>query len=100
MATSMVLAAMALLTGGEQVHSAQVVTEQQGRLEATRARREVCYALAMGVVPLNLGDCLSFDNAPEPVFRTEVCNFLRETGQLEDFRFASHAECIRYGFMR
>jgi hypothetical protein len=96
MATSIMVATMALLLG-EPIASA----DQQARLQQpTRARHEVCFALATSSAPLNLGDCLSFDNAPEPVFRTEVCNFLRETGQLRDFRFASHSECIRYGFAR
>lgn len=54
--------------------------------------------LSTGAVYLNLADCLSFDNAPESMFRRHVCNFIRETGQLEDYEFASHADCIRYGF--
>ena len=100
MGALMVFAAATLLAGGEPVTIAQDLTEQQQLLQARRARREICYALATGAVDLNLADCLSFDNAPEPVFRTEVCNFLRETEQLEDFKFASHSECIRYGFVR
>ena len=100
MATFIVLAAAAFLAGGEPVIIAQNMTEQQDRLEARRARREVCYLLATGAADLNLADCLSFDNAPEPVFITEVCNFLHETEQLEDFKFASRSECIRYGFVR
>lgn len=100
MATSIVFAAAALLVGGEPGAIAQAVTEQQGRSKATRAQREVCYVLATGAADLDLADCLSFADAPEPLFRTEVCNFLRETGQLEDFKFTSHSECVRDGFGR
>jgi hypothetical protein len=95
-----VFAAAALLTGGEPVTIAQSATDQQSRLQATRARREVCYALATGAADLDLADCLSFADAPEPLFRAEVCNFLRETRQLEDFNFTSHSDCVRYGFGR
>jgi hypothetical protein len=100
MGTLMMIAAATLLAGGEPATIAQDLTEQQHRLHARQARREICYALATGAVDLNLADCLSFDNAAEPVFRTEVCDFLRETEQLEAFKFASHSECIRYGFVR
>jgi len=79
---------------------AQAVTEQQGRLKATLAQREVCDVLATGAAHLDLADCLSFADAPEPLFRAEVCNFLRETGQLEDFKFISPSECVQYGFGR
>ena len=77
----------------------QPVTVQQGSLGA-KARHEICYMLATGAAYLKLADCLSFDNAPEPVFRAEVCNFLRETDQLRDFGFASHSDCNRYRFVR
>jgi len=98
MASYVLFAAAALLVGGEPSAIAQAVTEQQGRLKATRAQREVCYVLATGAADLDLDDCLSFADAPEALFRTEVCNFLRETGQLEDFGLASHSECVRHGF--
>lgn len=92
------LAAAALLAPGQPVATAQAVTEQQGNVSSTRARHEICHMLSTGAVYLNLADCLSFDNAPESMFRRHVCNFIRETGQLEDYEFASHADCIRYGF--
>jgi hypothetical protein len=96
--TSIVFAAAALLVGGEPSAIAQAVTEQQGRLKATLAQREVCYTLATDAAHLDLADCLSFADAPEPLFRAEVCNFLSETGQLEDFKLTSHSECVRNGF--
>ena len=65
-----------------------------------RARQDVCYALATGVAPLDLADCFSLANAPEPAFRIELCSFLNATGQLEDFQFASRAQCLRDGFQR
>jgi len=90
-------AAGALLAAGQPVGNVQTVTEQQGNVSSTRARHEVCHMLSTGAVYLNLADCLSFDNAPESVFRRHVCNLIRETGQLEDYEFASHADCIRHG---
>jgi len=98
MSAFVVVAAVTLLAGRESVAVAPNVIEQQEHLQTTRIRREICYVLATGAVPLNLADCLGFGNAPEPVFRAEVCNFLRETGQLEDFGLVSHSECVRDGF--
>lgn len=90
-------AAAALLAAGQPAAIAQAAAEQQGSVHSMRVRHEICQALSTGAVYLNLADCLSFDNAPESVFRRHVCNFIRETGQLEDYEFASHAECLRYG---
>ena len=68
--------------------------------ENTHARQEVCYALATGVAPLGLAECFGLANAPEPAFRTQLCSFLHATGQLEDFDFASRAQCLRDGFQK
>lgn len=73
--------------------------ESEGRPDA-KMRHEICYVLATGTARFNLADCLSFDHAPEPVFRAEVCNFLRESEQLQDFGFAAHSQCLRDGFAR
>lgn len=84
-------------------HMAPVMQSETPReisSKAARARTEVCYALAAGTAHLNLGDCLSFANAPEQVFRTEVCNFLRDSEQLEEYGFGSHSTCVKYDFFR
>ena len=91
MTTSLMLAAAALLLSA----NAPAATEQQDRLKATQAQRDVCYLLATEAADLLLADCLNFADAPGPLFRTEVCNFLRDTEQLEDFGFTSHPECVR-----
>jgi hypothetical protein len=91
------LATAASLAAGQPVGNAQAATAQQGSVSSTRVRHEICHTLSTGAVYLNLADCLSFDKAPESVFRSHVCNFIRETGQLEDYELASHADCIRYG---
>ena len=63
---------------------------------AARLRHEICYALATApAYPANLTDCLSFSRAPEAAFTAQVCNFLRDTDQLEDFRFANYSACVR-----
>ena len=64
---------------------------------AIRARHEICYALAAGASDpaLDLAGCLNFDNAPEAAFRTQVCSFLRESEQLQDYNFASYSDCVR-----
>jgi hypothetical protein len=93
-------AAAAALVGAEPETVVQAATEQSGRAKATRAQREACYLLATGAADLDLADCLSFAEAPGPQFRAEVCNFLRETGQLEDFNLTSYSQCVRHGFER
>lgn len=91
--------AAALLAAGQPLATAQPVTEEQGSVTPKRLRHEICAVLSTGAVYLNLADCLSLDNAPESEFRSQICNFLRGTGQLEDFEFASYADCIRYGLV-
>jgi len=80
----------------------QPVTERPAKSGAIKARHEVCYALATagGYPALNIADCLSFDSAPDAVFNTQVCNFLRETEQLRDYEFRSYADCIQRGVTR
>jgi hypothetical protein len=75
------------------------VTEQNTSANAIRARHEVCSMLATsGAYPaLNLADCLRFDTAPDAVFNTQVCSFLREADQLRDYDFSSYFDCLRRG---
>jgi hypothetical protein len=77
-------------------------TEQPPTAQATKARHEVCYMLAAaGSYPaLNLADCLGFDTAPDAVFRTQVCGFLREADQLRDYYFSSYSDCLQRGVTR
>jgi hypothetical protein len=95
MAAVSFLAAAAFLAAAQPL--APPVSGEQASPSAIRARHEVCYILAAaGAYPaLNLADCLSFDQAPDAAFKTQVCNFLRETDQLEAFDFASHSACFR-----
>lgn len=97
MAANSFLAAVAFLAAAQPL--APPVTGQQANSNATRARHEVCSMLATaGAYPaLNLADCLSFDNAPDAVFKTQVCDFLREADQLRDFDFSSYSDCLRRG---
>ncbi len=73
------------------------VANAQGKSDAAKAQRDACYALiAGGDYPgLNLGECLSFDNAAWPGFKAHVCDFFRETGLLDDYEFDSYSDCIR-----
>ena len=64
---------------------------------AIRARHAICHELAAGASDpaLDLAGCLSFDKAPEAVFRTQLCSFLRESEQLQDYNLASYSDCMR-----
>jgi hypothetical protein len=57
---------------------------------------DFCDALiASGAFPdLNLGECVAFNITPGPGFKALFCDFLRETGQLEDAGL-TYAQCIR-----
>ena len=67
--------------------------------EQANARRDICYKLATAAAyPLDLRDCLAFAHGPDAAFETEVCNFLKDSDQLADFGFTSHAACLRQGF--
>lgn len=96
------LAAAALAASAQPPATAPTVTVQPGSSAAIGARHEVCYALATepSYPALDLAGCLSFDKAPEATFRTQVCGFLRESEQLQDYRFATYSDCIRSGFVR
>lgn len=90
------LAAAALLAAQQfdaPAPSPQITAEQ------TNARRDICYKLATAAAyPLDLRDCLAFAHSPDAAFKTEVCNFLKDSDQLADFEFTSHAACLRDGF--
>ncbi|MFL6776510.1 MAG: hypothetical protein ACJ8FN_08960 [Sphingomicrobium sp.] len=88
------LAAAALIVG--QHFDAPAPALQSSADQAMMARQEVCYVLATGAVyPLKLRDCLAFARAPDAEFKTQVCNFLKDTDQLVDFEFTSYAACLR-----
>ena len=57
---------------------------------------EFCYDLIeSGEFPgLNLGECMSFNLAPEAGFKAHLCDFLRETGGLEEAGL-TYSECVR-----
>ena len=59
---------------------------------------EFCYSLiASGNFPdLNLGECMAFNLTPDPGFKALFCDYLRETGQLEDAG-VTYSQCIRAG---
>jgi hypothetical protein len=98
--TTSALLALAILVAADRERIAQPPSGRDGASDAVEARHDVCYALATGTAPLNLADCLHFARAPELVFRTTVCDFLDETGQIEDFGFKSRSGCIRQGFAK
>lgn len=100
MAADSFLAAAAFLAAAQPL--APPATERQASPGATRARHEVCYMLATaGAYPaLDLADCLSFDTAPDAVFNTQVCNFLREADQLREYDFSSYPDCIQRGVLK
>jgi hypothetical protein len=86
------LAAAALIAGQHFDAPARV---QQSSAEQAMARDEICYMLATGAAyPLKLRDCLMFARLPDPAFKTQVCNFLKQTEQLTDFEFTSYAACL------
>jgi len=59
-------------------------------------RHEICFALATApLYAADLPQCLSFDSAQNAAFSAYACNFLRDTEQLEDFRFPTYATCVR-----
>jgi hypothetical protein len=88
--------AVAVLAASAQPPTPTTISQAAGSAEI-RARHEVCYALAAGASDpaLDLAGCLSFDKAPEAVFWTQVCSFLRESDQLQDYNLASYSDCIR-----
>ena len=57
---------------------------------------EFCHGLVeSGTFPgLNLGECMSFNLTPESGFKAHFCDYLRETGQLEEAG-VTYSECIR-----
>jgi hypothetical protein len=64
---------------------------------AARLRHEICYELVMApAYPAKLAECLSFDGAQDATFTTYACNFLRDTDQLEDFKFSTYSACLRH----
>ncbi len=93
-----VLLAVAALAASAQPPTPTTIGQVDGSA-AIRARHAICYALAAGASDpaLDLAGCLSFDKAPEAVFRTQVCGFLRESEQLQDYNLASYSDCIRTG---
>ncbi|MFL6729194.1 MAG: hypothetical protein ACJ8E3_04260 [Sphingomicrobium sp.] len=95
-----VLAAAALAASAQPAAAAPTMAPQSASSAAIRLRHEVCYALATGssYPTFDLAGCLSFDKAPEAAFRTQVCSFLRESEQLQDYRFASYGDCVHSGF--
>ncbi|WP_156029992.1 hypothetical protein [Sphingomonas sp. URHD0057] len=86
--------AAAALTAGQ--HFNAPAPARQGRApDHAMARQEICYELATGTAyPLDLRDCLEFAHSPDAAFKTQVCNFLKDTGQLVDFEFTSYAACL------
>jgi len=87
------LAALALVAGQQVVAPAPAL--DIGAAQQI-AHRGICYRLATAqAYPLDLRDCLAFALSPDAAFKTEVCNFLRDTAQLADFDFSSFAECLR-----
>jgi hypothetical protein len=93
------LLALAILAAADRAMIAQP-PERDVASDGVEARHDVCHALATGTAPLDLADCFHFDRAPELEFRTTVCDFLDETGQIEDFGFKSRSGCIRQGFAK
>jgi|1186.fasta_scaffold94219_3 hypothetical protein len=86
------LAAAALIAGQ---HFDAPAPVQQSSADQAMARHEICYMLATGVAyPLELRDCLTFAQSPDPGFKTQVCKFLKQTEQLADFEFPSYAACL------
>jgi hypothetical protein len=86
-------AAAALIAGQ---HSDPPAPNPQSSADQVMARQEICYVLATGTVyPLKLRDCLAFARSLDAEFKTQVCNFLKDTEQLVDFEFASYAACLR-----
>lgn len=89
------LAAAALIAG--ELFDAPAPTPQITADQAI-ARHEICYNLATAAAyPLDLRDCLAFAQSPDADFKTEVCNFLKDTAQLMDFEFTSYTACMRHG---
>ena len=91
---------MVVASAAVAAQSAPPKPSPSGHGENVRARQEICYTLATGVAPLGLAECFGLANAPEPEFRIQLCSFLHATGQLEDFPFASRAQCLRDGFQK
>lgn len=94
------LAAAALAASAQPPATPPPITVRSGSPAVIGARHQVCHALAAGASypALDLAGCLSFDKAPEAVFRKQVCGFLRESEQLQDYRFDSYGDCVRSGF--
>lgn len=57
---------------------------------------DFCYGLIeSGNFPdLNLGECMAFNLTPDPGFKALFCDYLRETGQLEEAG-VTYSQCIR-----
>jgi hypothetical protein len=89
------VAAAVLIAGG---HFDAPAPAHQSGADRARARDEICYKLASAAAyPLDLRDCLGFARAPDAEFKTQVCNFLKDTDQLADFEFTSYAACLGLG---
>jgi hypothetical protein len=87
------LAAAALIAG--QHFNAPAPARQGSAQDQAMARQEICYKLATGTAyPLDLRDCLEFAHSSDAAFKTQVCNFLKDTEQLVEFEFTSYAACL------
>jgi len=77
--------------------SAAAVQPHALRVSGVQERYDVCASLATdgGYPPLDLRACLSLKEAPEAVFRAGICDYLRNSEQLQDYHFSSHSDCMR-----
>jgi hypothetical protein len=86
------LAAAALIAGA---HVDAPAPAQPSSADQSIAHHEICYMLATSAaIPLDLRDCLALVHSPDAAFKTQVCNFLKDTGQLIDFEFTSYGACL------
>lgn len=95
MVVYMIFAAAALVSRAP-VAIAPAAPAQQGSQVSAETLQDVCYALATGVIPLKISNCFRFDRSSEPAFRNATCSFLRDTGQLGDYDYASYVQCMRH----
>ena len=84
-----------LLAAGASISAPPGVGQEHLSIDV-QLRHEICFALATApLYPADLPQCLSFDSAHNAAFSAYACNFLRDTEQLEDFRFPTYATCLR-----
>lgn len=69
--------------------------ENQGQGNRQEIKDYCLFLLGTGYYDFwNLGECMSYSSVSDQGFRTKYCDFLRETGQLDDEGFSSFADCV------